>query len=374
MLKYLIEKEFKQIFRNSFIPKILVVLPLMVILVFPWAANQEITNIQVDIVDRDHSTYSHRLTEKIAASTYFQLVASSKTHEEALDNVEAGKVDVILEIPPHFEKELVTQGKVRVMISANAVNMMKGGIGSGYMNQIIQDFANGVQGERYEVQDPSPSTLHLSPLTLSPLNRFNPFLDYKIFMIPALLVMLLTIICGFLPTLNIVSEKEIGTIEQINVTPVKKVYFILAKLIPNWIFGLVIMTVYLSLAALIYGLTPAGNILTVYFFAILYILVVSGLGLVISNYSSTMQQAMFLMFFFLMVMILLSGLFTPIASMPQWAQHVTLFNPLRYFIEIMRMVYLKGSSIGQLGNQFFALMSFALAFNCLAVISYRKNN
>jgi ABC-2 type transport system permease protein len=340
----------------------------MVILVFPWAANQEVTNIKVDIVDRDYSAYSKRLIGKIEASNYFNLVAVSPANEAALNNIEDEKADIILEIQPDFEKNLVTQGVANVMISVNAVNIMKGGLGSAYMGNIIQDFAGELRGEW--IQSSGANTLPV--ISIASQNRFNPFLDYKIFMIPALLVMLLTLICGFLPALNIVNEKEIGTIEQINVTPVGKFPFILAKLIPYWIIGLVIISFYFGLAAGVYGLIPAGNLVTVYFFSLIYIMVVSGFGLVISNYSSNLQQAMFLMFFFLIIMILISGLFTPIASMPRWAQTFTLFNPLRYFIEIMRMVYLKGSGFMQLGNQLAALIGFVLFFNTWAILSYRK--
>ena len=371
MLKYLIEKEFKQIFRNSFIPKILVVLPLMVILVFPWAANQEISNIKVDIVDRDHSPLSRRLIEKIASSSYFSLETLSNTYEEALRQVEKENADIILEIQPGFEKELMVHGATKLMISANAVNTMKSGLGTGYMSNIIRDFAGEIRIEKSPVEQ---GRVEVPVIQVATQNRFNTFGSYKVFMIPALLVMLLTIIGGFLPTLNIVSEKEIGTIEQINVTPVKKTVFILSKLIPNWILGIVIMSVYMLLAALVYHLIPAGNLLTVYLFALIYILVVSGLGLILSNYSSTMQQAMFMMFFFIIIMILLSGLFTPIASMPDWAQTVTLFNPLRYFVDVMRMVYLKGSTLSQLTNQLIALCTFAVVLNSLAVWSYRKSS
>jgi len=370
MLKYLIQKEFKQIFRNSFLPKMIFGFPLMAILVFPWAANQEITNINVAIVDKDHSSYSERLANKIAASDYFNLITISNVHEEALNKVEEGKADVILELPADFEKSLVAQGSADIMLSANAVNIMKGGLGANYMGGIIQDFANEVRGEW--IQSSGKNTLPL--INIVPQNRFNPFLDYKVFMVPALVVMLLTMLCGFLPALNIVSEKEVGTIEQMNVTPVKKSLFILSKLIPYWIIGLIVLSLCLGLAALVYGLIPVGNLITVYFFAMIYIFVVSGLGLIISNYSSTMQQAMFLMFFFMIVLILISGLFTPIASMPDWAQKFTLFNPLRYFIEVMRMVYLKGSNILHLGNQLIALLSFAVFFNVWAIISYRKSN
>ncbi len=164
-------------------------------------------------------------------------------------------------------------------------------------------------------------------------------------MIPALMVMMLTILSGFLPALNIVGEKECGTMEQINVTPVGKFQFIISKLIPYWIIGFLVISYTMILAWLIYGLTPAGSVLTIFLFASIYIIVISGFGLIVSNFSATMQQAIFVMFFFMMIFILLSGLFTPISSMPQWAQYITYINPLRYFIEVMRMVNLKVSEL-----------------------------
>ena len=191
-------------------------------------------------------------------------------------------------------------------------------------------------------------------------------------MIPALFVMLLTMLTGFLPALNIVGEKELGTTEQLNVTPMSKGIFILAKLIPYWIIGIVILSICIGLAALIYGLIPA-NIATIYIYAVVYIIVVSGLGIVISNYSDTMQQAMFVMFFFILIIILLSGLFTPVSSMPHWAQAITAINPLKYFMEVMRAVYLKGSGMGELLPQFFSLCGFAVAVNVWAVMSYKKS-
>ena len=173
------------------------------------------------------------------------------------------------------------------------------------------------------------------------------------------MVMLLTIVCGFMPALNIVSEKEIGTIEQINVSPVGKFQFILAKLIPYWVIGFVVLSISFVLAWLVYGLVPAGNLLTIYAGMALYVLTVSGLGLLVSNTSDTMQQAMFVMFFFMIV--------------PGWAQKITLFNPLRYFIQIMRMIYLKGSGFADLLTQFSALAVFTVTINLWAVLSYRKN-
>ena len=187
------------------------------------------------------------------------------------------------------------------------------------------------------------------------------------------MVMMMAMICGFLPALNIVSEKEIGTIEQINVTPVKRFTFILAKLIPYWVIGFVVLTICFGVALLVYGLVPAGNILTIYLFASIFVLAFSGFGLTISNFATTVQQAMFLMFFFVMTFIFLSGLYTPVASMPHWAQAISIFSPLKYFIQVMRSVYLKGSGFGELAVHFYALCGFAFFFNVLAVVTYRKS-
>lgn len=210
--------------------------------------------------------------------------------------------------------------------------------------------------------------------SINPVYKFNPTLNYKVFMIPALIVMVITLICGFLPSLNIVNEKEQGTIEQINVTPVGKIQFILAKMIPLWAIGLIILGFCLFMAKLIYGLTPVGSVWIIFAFAGIYILVVSGLGLLVSNFSSTLQQAMFVMFFFVMILMLMSGLFTPIASMPNWAQYIAKSNPLTYFIQVMRLVYLKGSTFKDLIPQLMVLSGFAIGLSSLAVLSYKKTS
>ena len=371
MLKFLIEKEFKQIFRNSFMPKIIVGMPLMMMLVMPWAANQSVKGIKLSVVDNDRSAFSEQLIHKIIASDYFKLTDISPTYDMAMNSIESGTADIILEIEPDFEKNLIRENVGKVMISANSVNAMKSGLGSAYLSQILNDYANSLR-EMYARQGVQ---LNATPtFTVTPQFNFNPHLDYKVFMIPALMVMLLTMIAGFLPALNIVSEKEVGTIEQINVTPVRKFTFIFAKLIPYWIIGFVVLTICMGLSALVYGLFSAGNLFTIYFFSLIYIFTVSGFGLVISNYSNTMQQAMFVIFFFVMVFILMSGLFTPVASMPQWAQNITIFNPLKYLMEVMRSVYLKGSAFSEMIPQFLALCAFAVGANVWAVVSYKKSS
>lgn len=188
------------------------------------------------------------------------------------------------------------------------------------------------------------------------------------------MVMLLTMICGFLPALNVVGEKEVGTIEQINVTPVSKLTFILAKLIPYWLIGFIVLTICFFLAWLLYGILPVGHFVTIYLFAVVFLFVVSGFGLVISNHSATLQQAMFVMWFFMLILMLMSGLFTPVHSMPEWAQLIAALNPLKYFVEVMRTIYLRGGGIVELLPQLGALMAFAVFFNLWAVRSYRKSS
>ncbi|NDW18257.1 ABC transporter permease [Dysgonomonas sp. 216] len=370
MLKFLLEKEFKQILRNSFIPRMIIAMPVMVILILPWAANQEIKNLKISIVDNDHSTYSARLIEKVVSSGYFHIYDVADTYGKAMESIESGNADLILNIQPDFEKHLMQGVAAEVMISSNAVNGTKAGLGSGYLATIIADFSDDLR----EVHGYKATANGGAVINIVPNNKFNSSLDYKVFMIPALTVMLLTMLTGFLPALNIVSEKEAGTIEQMNVTPVNKFVFILAKLIPYWVIGFIVISICFGIAALAYNLFPAGSLGTVYLYASVYILVVSGLGLVISNYSNTMQQAMFVMFFFMLILILISGLYTPINSMPQWAQAIAAVNPLKYFIEVMRSVYLKGSSLTELTGQLYILCGFAVFFNGWAVLSYRKSS
>ena len=368
ILPYLIEKEFKQMMRNIILPIVFIMLPIGMINLMPRAATQEVKNLTLSVIDNDHSSWSQRLIQKLSASTYFSLTDVSSTYDAALHRVEAGEADFIVEIEPDFERNLVREGVSHVLISANAVNGVKAGLGSSYLSQIITDYAMELREEQGVVA----SAASQPGLTVTPRYHYNATLDYKYFMIPGLIAMLLVLIVGFLPALNIVGEKERGTIEQINVTPIGRFAFIFSKLIPYWAVGLFILSYSMLLTRLIYGYVPAGNIGLIYLFATLFILVVSSLGLIVSNYSDTAQQAALVMFFFLVIFILLSGLLTPIASMPRWAQAITLLNPLRYFIEVMRALYLKGSTFHDLLSNFQALSLYAILAWIWAIWSYRK--
>ena len=348
-LKYLIQKEFLQIRRNSFMPKIIFIFPIMVMCVMPWVMNQEVKNIRVDVVDLDRTTSSQQLVHQMEASNYFIFNGQKATYQEAMKDIETSKADIILEI---------RDGKY--LIAANAVNGTKGSIGSAYLTQIVTTSV-------------APTTAAIQA-KVSTLFLYNKGQNYKVFMIPALMGILMMMLCGFLPALNIVGEKEKGTIEQINVTPVSKGAFILAKLIPYWIIGLLVLTLCLLLSWLVYGITCQGPLLLVYLLAILLALFFSSFGLVVSNYSDTMQQAMLVMWFFVVCLLLLSGLFTPARSRPDWAYLTTYVNPMHYFVDAIRTVFVRGGNFQTIAHQVLALLTISAVMGVWAVQSYKKNS
>lgn len=358
-LRYLLQKEFIQIRRNPFLPRLIILFPILIMCVMPWVMNLEVKHIAVDVVDNDRSTRSQQLVQSIAVSKYFSFHGQPSTYREALRDIERSQADIVLVIPHGYSRDLTLGRKPQILIAANAVNGTKGAIGSVYLARLITASAFPLASIHSEV-----STLFLH----------NQHFDFKLFMIPALLAIVMMMMTGYLPTLNIVGEKEAGTIEQINVTPVKKSTFILAKLLPYWLIALFIITACLALSWLIYGITPAGSVTLVYLLAMLLAVFFSSLGLIISNYSDTMQQAVFVMWFFVMILMLLSGLFTPIRSMPTVAYLTTYINPVSYFIEAMRTVFVRGGNFSSIAHQVLALSLIGLFMSGWAVLSYKKNH
>jgi len=365
-LRFLIAKEFKQMMRNRILPVIFVLLPLLLMNSVPRIATQEIKGLKFAIVDNDHSSLSERLTHKIDASSYLDLAATCHSHKEAMMQMESGNVDVIIEIPHNYERGMVTGNPEQLGILTNATNGVKGSMATTYVTMIAQSHA-------VDIMDEMGKEMPAMGGNIQTMFLFNTHLDYRLYMIPAIFGLLLTLIVGFLPALNIVSEKERGTIEQMNVTPVGKLEFVLSKLVPYWTVGIVMSVLSLGAARGIYGFMPAGNIGTFFLFISLFCLLVSAVGLVISNYSNTTQQAALTMYFFLVIFILMSGLLTPIRSMPEWAQWFTLANPMRHIIEAMRSIYIKGSTIAELRQPLIYLTSMACVFGVWAIVSYKKN-
>jgi ABC-2 type transport system permease protein len=369
-LKFLLQKEFRQIFRDPSIIRMIFLMPVIQLLILPWAADYETKNVQLSVVDHDHSTYSRQLISKITASKYFHMVDYTASFNESLKDVEKDKADIVLEIPASFEKNLVKDNEGHLFLAINAINGVKANLGGAYLQSIIQDFNREVRLKWIQMPRFSPEV----NIDIAASNWYNPLMNYKYFMVPGILVMLLTMIGTNLTAINIVREKEIGTIEQINVTPIHKYHFIIGKLIPFWILGMTVLTIGFFIAWLFYGIIPVGSFVTIYVFAAAYLFAVLGLGLLISTYAANQQQSMLISFFIMMVFNLLSGLYTSIDSMPEWARYITKINPLSYFIEVMRMVVLKGSGLRDIKDQLFAILGFAVVFNGWAILSYHKRS
>lgn len=370
-LLFLLQKEFKQIFRNTLILRMIIAMPLVQLLVMPLAADYEIKNIEIAIVDEDKSSTSRHLIQHITASGYFNLVNDGNSFKQGMQLIESDQAVLLLHIPFDFDQNLNKNGNGNLFLAINAINGMKANVGSAYLSSIIKKFNQELQ-LKVNIGNEIPL---LPILEIIPINWYNPLLNYRFFMVPGILVLLVTMIGSYMCALNIVKEKEIGTIEQINVSPIKKSHFILAKLIPFWIIGQFIFTLGLfGIARIVYGIIPQGNIGLIYGFLSIYLIAILGIGLLISTYSENQQQAMSLTFFFMMIFILMGGLFTPIESMPIWAQWIARLNPVSYFIEVMRMVISKESGWNDLKNHFGIMTLFALFFNTWALINYKKSS
>lgn len=367
---FLLEKEFKQFFRDPGLPKMAVAFPVLMMLVFPFAVSMEIKNINLAIVDCSRSEASSLLIKTCTASGYFNLVDVGDDPEYAQMLMDKNDADAILTINSDFEKNLGNGQGLSVGIKVNTVNGTKGSIGSGYLASCLSKFTADYSGGTQAAM-PSGGTSS-AKIEVSPKYYYNPYMDYKVFMIPALIVIAITMVTGFFPALNIVGEKEQGTIEQINVTPVKRGTFILCKLIPYWLVSFFILTACLIIARLVFGFSCNGSLWNIYFFTALQIIVTAGLGLLISNYSDNAQQAMFITWFFMMIFMLVSGIFTPIASMPTWAQAITYINPMRYYNDAMRSVFLKGSSITDVWYDALGLILIGGTMVTWAILSYKK--
>ncbi|MEZ2443577.1 ABC transporter permease [Chitinophaga sp. RCC_12] len=369
VLGYLLKKEFRQIFRDKTILAMMFAMPIIQLIIFPLAMNFDVKSINLAVVDNDHSSYSRQLIAKIGASGYFKIVAAEPSFQRAITYIEREKADVVLEIPPNFESNLIREGKQRVGVSVDAINGTKAAIGGNYLMTVITDFNKNIPVNIGGNMTPAAGIIDI---TYS--NWFNPLAEYRFYIVPAILVLLLTLIGGFMSALNIVREKEVGTIEQINVTPIQKWQFILGKLIPFWVVGMIVFTLGLLVAWGIYGIWPVGSFVTLYVFAAVYLVALLGFGLLVSTYTNNQLQAMFVAFFFMMIFMLMSGLFTAVDSMPPWAKVIANLTPVTHFIKVIRMIVLKGSGLADVQMELLYLALFAIVLNGWAIFNYRKTS
>ncbi|MCU0370066.1 MAG: ABC transporter permease, partial [Bacteroidales bacterium] len=300
-LAFIIRKEFIQLFRNKVMVRIIFVLPFVQLLILSYTATFEIKMIKLHIVDFDRSKTARDLTGHFSGSPFYKIVGYSNSNKLAEQDILDGKAQQVITIPAGFEKDMNTTGQAKVQLVTDAIDGAAAALMNAYTLSIIQDFNMNllVESSGLAAEEPILTTWSF---------WFNPELDYKNYMVPGILVLLVTIISMFLSGMNLVKEKEIGTIEQINVTPIRKYQFITGKLLPYWIVALVELSLGLVLAKFIFNIPILGSVWLIFLVASVYLLVTLGLALLISTKTNTQQQAMFLSWFFLVIFILMSGL------------------------------------------------------------------
>jgi ABC-2 type transport system permease protein len=370
---FLVRKEFLQIFRDRTTVFQIFMIPVVQLLVLANAATFDVKQVAMLVVDEDRSTVSAGLVQRLEAGRQFRVVRYEPTDvgvDRALLDREA---TAVLHIPRDFENELVRRGRARVQLVLNAEEGATTGIVQSYASAILGSYARELDRTLPRVPGSSGRTARVAPLDLRTQRWFNPTRNYKHWMVPALMVSLTTIIGLLLTAQNITRENELGTLEQLNVTPMTKTQFIAAKLIPFWILSLVIFSIGLAIGKLVFGIPMRGNLLLVYLAAAVYLIVVLGMGLGISTVTRTQQQSMFVAFFFILIFLLMSGLFTPVDSMPDWAQRLAEANPVKHFVAVMRAVLVRGAGIETVGRPILGLAVAGVAVLALAVARYRKS-
>lgn len=366
---YLIRKEFIQIFRDKFIGKAIFAVPLVQMLILVPAVTFEIKNVDLCIIDRDMTADSRKLISQIEGSTFFRIRHTTFSEKEANSLLYRNKCDMILQIPSGFGKETGKGSPVRISAAVNAINATTAQLSWAYLNGVIRDYNMNIL-----IENAGDITAAGMVPQINITNRYwyNEMLNYKFYMLPGILAILVTAIGFLLAGLNLVKEKEMGTIEQINVTPIRKYQFITAKMVPFIIIGLADLALGLAFGWLFFKIPFEGNMALFFLCAAIFLVGVLGLALFISTFSSTQQQFMFVAFFFIIVFILMSGIFTPFESMPVWAQKFDLINPMAYLIRINRMIMLKGSTFHDISRDIWSLVIIAIVFTALAVRKYRK--
>ncbi|MEX2396309.1 MAG: ABC transporter permease [Balneolales bacterium] len=372
-IRFLLQKEFLQIFRNKAMLPILFVMPVVQLLVLSFAATYQLKEVDFALIDMDQSTYSRQLIAKFQASGYFIAGYETFSKEQALEELDKGNVKMVLHIPADLQRDMIAGRPAEVQLSIDAVDGSTAGLIQSYSTSIIRDFDREKSGELQWVSG-SREAEQAKVINIIPVNWYNPDLDYITYMVPGILVVLVSMIGLFLSGMNIVREQEIGTIEQLNVTPIKKHQLIIGKLIPFWVIGMVDLVIGLALARYGFHIPFLGSLVTILIVAGIYLIVVQAIGLFISTVTHTQQQAMFIAWFIMVVFILMGGLFTPVESMPVWAQNLTAANPVAYFISIMRMVLLKGAGWPEIQTMVAVLTGMGILFLIVSINRYSKTS
>jgi ABC-2 type transport system permease protein len=377
-LKFLLRKEFLQILRDPALVRMLFIIPIVQLLVLSNAATFEVRRSAMHVVDQDRSVMSRGLVERLSASGRFEARAASQRTEAGDEALMRRDADMVLVIPAGFERDVVREHAAQVQLMLNAEDGAAAGVTLGYARQILARYAAELGAAGAPPGARRVGGAEMAPRRGVPVvdvqvrGWYNAELDYRFYMVPGILVQLLTIVGTLITAMNIVREKEAGTLDQLNVTPITRPVFIAAKLIPLWVIALVVLAIGLVVARFAFGVPIRGSVLLIFGGAALYLVAALGIGLWVSTVTETQQQAMFVNFSILLVYLLMSGLFTPVRSMPEWAQWIARVNPMMHFIEMMRMVMLKGAGFADVVRQLVVLAVMGALVLTVAVRQYHK--
>ena len=358
---FLAHAEVLHIARDRILLAQTLIVPMVQLLVLANAATFEIRNTPIHVVDFDRSSVSRGVVNRLAASGHFDIVDTTPALERVEERMLDGSITMAVVIPREFERSLVRTGVAPVELSVNGEKGSAAGIVQAYATRVLTEYGRSLSPGRG-----SPR------IDVRVRSRYNPTLNYKFYMVPGILVALMTMIGSLLSAQNIAREKELGTLEQLNVTPITRGEFIVAKLLPFWVLGLVELSLGLLIGRLVFGLPIHGSLPLLYAVAAVYLAVAVGIGLWISALVDTQQQAMFVTFFIVNIYLLMSGLFTPVDSMAPWVQTVTMINPVRHFVAISRAILMKGAGLSDIAQPFLILVATAVVVLTVAVRQYRK--
>ena len=383
---YLAQAEVLHIVRDHILLAQVLVVPVVQLLILSNAATFEIRNTPIHIVDLDRSSASRGLVNRLAANGHFQIVDTTPSVDRADERLVDGTATMAVVIPHDFETSLVRIGVAQVQLSVNAEKGSAAGIVQSYASQVLAEYAASLRGPsrvraatdlqstETDIQSTAGRALSGPPTQIDVRVRplYNTTQNYKHYMVPGILVALMTLIGTVLSAQNIAREKELGTLEQLNVTPITRGEFIVAKLMPFWVLGLIELSLGLFVGWLVFGVPIRGSLLLLFGVAGVYLVVALGIGLWISALVDTQQQAMFVTFFIVNIYLLMSGLFTPVDSMAPWVQTVSMVNPVRHFVTISRAILMKGAGPAEIAQPFFILLGTAAVVLIVAVGQYRK--
>ena len=370
-LKQMLIKEFIQVFRDKRTRFVLFVPPIIQMLIFGYAATFEIHHVATVVLDLDHSQESRDVISRFTSSPYFDVQHQLTDSRQIEDLIDRGKATVALQINPGFAENLRKGQTAPLQVIVDATNSNTALIASGYINQIAIGFAKDYQQDRIN-RITAQLTERIPSVELEQRPWYNPDLRSRWFFVPGIVGSLTLVLVVNLTAFAVVREREIGTLEQIMVTPIRSGEFILGKTLPFFLIGLFDVSLIAVVGTLWFQVPFRGQVSVLFTGAILFLLCMLGVGLLISTVSATQQQAMVTAFFFLMPAVTFSGFAFPISTMPQWLQDFTYANPLRYFLIVLRGSYLKGVGMDILWPQMLAMAGLGAALLVTAVLRFRK--